>query len=544
MRNTKKIRMTRVQNSKRDCFARLAMTDKATMTSGTVARTDRPAVCKLHCRRVLTSAGLAALSEVFAGLRSASILGGNIAKADAGGFSYWAAEPREIFEFRSGQKEPFAKVYRILGKYAFAEADSVDSRPFGFAPGGLRSGQALRGNDKSGNILPEGIFCGGWIGYFSYELGRYIEKLPETAIDDLGMPLIRLCFYDRVIAYDHNEGAFWLIALELPGDCVWPDEKLAGLEQLLGKAAKTSVPQPAPADLDQIDLSQFRCNMDKDYYLRMLGQIRRHIYDGDVYQINFSQRFECDYSAEAIDLFHWQNLYNPSGYAAYIDGGDFRIVSASPEMFITISDGFICTKPIKGTRRRICPTPDNKVQAKQINEKNYYELLHSDKERAELNMIVDLERNDLARICVPGTRSVIQPRTIETYPTVFHAVATVAGQLRSGVGLCDILRAMFPGGSITGAPKIRSMEIIDQTEPTARGVYTGSIGYIGLDGNVCLNIAIRTIIIAGAKAFAQTGGGIVADSEPEAEWTETITKARALLAGINSVQRGAGSVEV
>ena len=520
--------MAKVQNSKRDCFASLAMTAEATMTQA-IGETEKQISCRLHCREIRILIDLAALSEVFAGLESASILGGNIAKADAGGFSYWAGEPREIFEFRSGQKEPFTKVYRILGKYAFAEADSVDSR--------------LRGNDKSGNMLPKGMFRGGWIGYFSYELGRYIEKLPETAIDDLGMPLIRLCFYDRVIAYDHNDGAFWLIALELPGDCVGSDEKLAGLEQLLGKAAKTSVPRPAPADLDEIDLSQFRCNMDKDYYLRMLGRIRRHIYDGDVYQINFSQRFECDYSAGAIDLFHWQNLYNPSGYAAYIDGGDFHIVSASPEMFITISDGFIRTKPIKGTRRRICPTPDNKVQAKQINEKNYYELLHSDKEQAELNMIVDLERNDLARICVPGTRSVIQPRTIETYPTVFHAVATVAGQLRSGVGLCDILRAMFPGGSITGAPKIRSMEIIDQTEPTARGVYTGSIGYIGLDGNVCLNIAIRTIIIAGAKAFAQTGGGIVADSEPEAEWIETITKARALLAGINSVQWGACCTE-
>jgi para-aminobenzoate synthetase component 1 len=152
-------------------------------------------------------------------------------------------------------------------------------------------------------------------------------------------------------------------------------------------------------------------------------------------------------------------------------------------------------------------------------------------------MIIDLERNDVAKICKPGTRTVIQPRTIETYPTVFHAVATVAGQLRDGITFCDVLKAMFPGGSITGAPKIRSMEIIDETEPTARSIYTGSIGYIGIDGNVCLNIAIRTIIITAQKAFVQTGGGIVADSDPEAEWQETITKARALLAGITSVQR-------
>jgi para-aminobenzoate synthetase component 1 len=216
----------------------------------------------------------------------------------------------------------------------------------------------------------------------------------------------------------------------------------------------------------------------------------------------------------------------------YIDAGQHYIVSASPEMFITIRDGVISTKPIKGTRPRI----NNPPQSQQINEKNFNELLTSEKEQAELNMIIDLERNDVAKICVPGTRKVVQPRTIESYPTVFHAVATVAGQLRRQATFCDILKAMFPGGSITGAPKIRSMEIIDETEPTARGVYTGSIGFIGIDGTVSLNIAIRTIIIAGQKAYAQTGGGIVADSDPQAEWQETITKARALLAGIRATQ--------
>ncbi|MHC4488959.1 MAG: anthranilate synthase component I family protein, partial [Planctomycetota bacterium] len=218
------------------------------------------------------------------------------------------------------------------------------------------------------------------------------------------------------------------------------------------------------------------------------------------------------------------------------DGGGFHIVSASPEMFMTIADGVVRTKPIKGTRPRIDEASKQPLQAKQINIRNFNELLCSEKEQAELNMIIDLERNDVAKICKPGTRTVIQPRTIETYPTVFHAVATVAGQLRSEITFCDILKAMFPGGSITGAPKIRSMEIIDQTEPTARGVYTGSIGFIGIDGNTCLNIAIRTIIITGRKAIAQTGGGIVADSDPEAEWAETITKARALIAGIKATQ--------
>ncbi|MHC4575662.1 MAG: anthranilate synthase component I family protein, partial [Planctomycetota bacterium] len=385
--------------------------------------------------------------------------------------------------------------------------------------------------------LPKGIFCGGWIGYFSYELGRYIEHLPETTIDDLKVPLVRLCFYDRFVCYDHLENCFWLTALQLPDDTEKPEEKLASLEQLLAKAQQVCLPSPRPADLNNIDFSSIRCNMDRDYYLRAVERIKRYIYDGDVYQINFSQRFECDYNAPPAELFHWQNHYNPSGYAAYIDAGDFHIVSASPEMFITVRNGAISTKPIKGTRRRLDETGPNATEAKQINAQNFNDLVRSEKEQAELNMIIDLERNDLVRICKYGTRKVVQPRTIETYPTVFHAVATVAGQLRDDISFCDIIKAMFPGGSITGAPKIRSMEIIDETEPTARGVYTGSIGYIGLDGAVSLNIAIRTIIIKDRKAFAQTGGGIVADSDPNAEWDETITKARALLAGIGAVQK-------
>jgi para-aminobenzoate synthetase component 1 len=353
------------------------------------------------------------------------------------------------------------------------------------------------------------------------------------------LPLIRLCFYDRFIAYDHLQDNFWLLALELPDDAERPKDKLDALEHLLAESQRICMPEPAAADLDDIDISRIRCNMDKEYYLRTVEKIKRYIYDGEVYQINFSQRFECDYHARPIELFHWQNQYNPSPYACFIDGGDFHIVSASPEMFITIANGFIQTKPIKGTRPRLDEASGASARARQINAENIRELLNSEKEQAELNMIIDLERNDIARICRPGTRTVTQARTIETYPTVFHAVATVAGRLREEITFCEVLKALFPGGSITGAPKIRSMEIIDETEPTARGVYTGSIGFIGIDGGACLNIAIRTIIIKDRKAYAQTGGGIVADSDPQAEWAETITKARALLGGIDSVQHRA-----
>jgi para-aminobenzoate synthetase component 1 len=474
------------------------------VTAGIISAQEPAICCKIHHKKIAASISLQTLTEFFSGLKRASFLGGNEAKADADGFSYWAAEAKDVFEFYSVQDKPFEKLQAKLAKYKLEKL--------------------------AGDELPKGMFCGGWIGYFGYELGRYIEKLPETAIDDLKMPLIRLCFYDKVICYDHKEQVFWLISLELGDDMEDSQEKLASLERLLIKAESNSVSEPPLVEIEDIDFSNICCNMDKGYYLNSVGKIKRYIYDGQVYQVNFSQRFESEYKGRAIDLFHWQNCFNPSGYAAYIDGGDFAIVSVSPEMFITIRDGVISTKPIKGTRARV---KEDHIS----NARNFDELVKSEKEQAELNMIVDLERNDLARICKPGTRRVVQPRTIESYPTVFHAAATVAGELKDRVTFCDVLKAMFPGGSITGAPKISSMKIIDEMEPTARGVYTGSIGFISIDGSVCLNIAIRTVIITGGKAYVQTGGGIVADSAPEAEWQETLTKARALLAGIESLQK-------
>jgi len=470
--------MTKVQNITGNHTATPAISGKV-FAAGTAAANGRHIVCRLRCREIRASANLPGLCEVFARLESASILGGNPARTDTGRFSYFAAQPKEILEFGAGQNDPFGKLQKALAKYKLEKDSDID--------------------------LPRGIFRGGWIGYFSYELGRYIERLPAAAVDDIGLPLIRLCFYDRFIAYDHQEESFWLFVLGLPDDAEEPEEKLAALERLLAESEKIPVPQPVTADLENIDFSQVRSNMDKNYYLRTVDKIQRYIYDGEVYQINFSQRFECDYDARAIEL----------------------------------ADGVIQTKPIKGTRPRLDEAGEAALQARQTNTRNFNELLGSEKEQAELNMIIDLERNDVARICRPGSRSVVQPRTIETYPTVFHAVATVAGQLRKEISFCDVLKALFPGGSITGAPKIRSMEIIDETEPTARGVYTGSIGFIGIDGSASLNIAIRTIIIENKKAYAQTGGGIVADSDPEAEWAETIVKARALLAGINSVMRHA-----
>ncbi len=463
--------------------------------------------CKVHCRRSRTHTSLDALSEVFSALPSPAILGGNPAKADADGFSYWAAEPRQVFEFTAAQTNPFPRLQKILARHTLADPGRHD-------------------------LPSSGMFCGGWIGYFGYELGRYIERLPEKAVDDLHLPLIRLCFYDRVIAYDHRSDTFWMVVLELPDDSEKPAEKMTALEHYLDRSQRVHVPELARVDMEAVDAAGTRRNMTRRDYLDAVQRIKRYIRDGDVYQVNFSHRFEQPFAGRPAHLFHWQNRFNPSGYAAYLDAGDFQIVSTSPEMFVTIRDGVIETKPIKGTRPRLVASDPI---ATRLNEQQCHELLTSEKEQAELNMIIDLERNDVARICKPGTRHVVQPRTIEAYPSVFHAVATIAGELRDDTIFSDVLKAMFPGGSITGAPKIRSMEIIDELEPTARGVYTGAVGYLGVEGTVCLNIAIRTVIITGGRAFVQTGGGIVADSEPQAEWDETITKARALLAGLQAV---------
>ncbi len=473
------------------------------MTIAIFKTVKKQTACDLHSKIKSAEINLDSLSEVFSALPRVAILGGNSSKETADGFSYWMAMPKEVFEFRAGQVEPLEKLQKILDKYKPAKPP-----------------------------LPNGMFTGGWVGFFGYELGEYLEPVPRSKTDELQLPLIRLCFYDRLIAYDHKKKTFQLITLELDNDAETLQQKLSFLETLLNKARNIRVPTPKSTDIENTDFSRIRSNMTKYYYLRAFEKIKRHIYDGDVYQINFSQRFCCEYNARPIDLFHWQNRYNPSPYSAYIDAGDFQIVSTSPEMFITVKDGIISTKPIKGTRKRL---EEASTEAKRINAENLQQLIDSVKEKAELNMIIDLKRNDLARLCVPGTRKVAQPRTIETYRSVFHAVATITGKLRDNVNFRDILKAVFPGGSITGAPKIRSMQIINETEPTARGVYTGSIGYIGLDGSVCLNIAIRTIIIKNKSAYVQTGGGIVADSNPIAEWNETLVKARALLAGIAAV---------
>ncbi len=468
--------------------------------------------CRLYAQKSSQTVNLNNLSQIVSAMENPSILGANTDRLRSHRYSYWGFSPVEIFEFLSCDSDPFSQLDTIIDKYNLA---------------------------SKSDSLPPDVFCGGWIGYFGYELGRFIEKVPQNSIDDLDLPLIRLCFYDKFIAIDHLDNCFWLMALALDGDTKTIDSKLNDLENALTKASvATCQNKPKNHDGKSIDISQFKPNMTKGDYFSAIAKIKKYIYDGWVYQINFSQRFDCDFASSAIDLFHWQNKHNPCSGSGYIDCETFQIISTSPELFIDISSKTrkITTCPIKGTRPRLNSAASNlSGDIESINAKNLHDLAKSDKEQAELNMIIDLERNDLGRICQYGSIAVTQPRTIEEYPTVFHALASISGTLRDEITFSDILKAIFPGGSITGAPKISAMEIIDQLEPTCRGVYTGAIGFLGLDGSANFNIAIRTIITKNSRAFVQTGGGIVADSIVENEWDETITKASALLAGITAI---------
>jgi para-aminobenzoate synthetase component 1 len=465
-----------------------------------------PKQCTLHVRVLHQALDSARLTQTVSTLNHPCILGGHNTPLPGNHVSYWATDPVETLTISPDDSDVETTLKMAYARYRL---DQI--------------------------TLPEGLpsFCCGWMGYFSYDLGAKFEPIPVTTHNDLHMPHVHLSFYDRCIAWHPASQTITLMALAFEQEATNVNVKLDTLEDLIQTSQQTTLPAIAPYDVEKIDFSALQSNMTQAQYQEAIGKIKQYIIDGDTYQINYSHRFKLPFSGSPVDLFHWENTFNPSPYSAYLNTGTHQIVSASPEMFLTLNQANIQTKPIKGTRPRLNESGQSAQHPK--NRANIEDLLHSPKEQAELNMIIDLERNDMARICIPGTRTVLQPRTLETYATVYHAVATIGGQVKPSLDFCDILKATFPGGSITGAPKIRSMQIIDETEPTARGLYTGSIGFVSINHNACLNIAIRTIIIARNFAYVQAGGGIVADSEPQAEYQETQAKARALIAGILAV---------
>ena len=367
---------------------------------------------------------------------------------------------------------------------------------------------------------------GGAVGYFSYDLCHFIERLPTTAIDDLHLPECYLAFYDAVVAFDHRERKVYLATTGFPeleeGKRIKrAEERLKEIKGRILRSPPVPVVETSPAGEDIV----LKSNFSREEYLNAVATAREYICAGDIFQVNLSQRFEADLPVPPYQLYQRLRRINPAPFANYFDFDGVGIVGASPERFLRVTGDRVETRPIKGTRPRGKTPQEDKALAQ--------ELLSSVKDNAENIMIVDLERNDIGRVCRYGTVRVTERAILETYPTVFHLTSTVVGRLCQGKSRIDLLKATFPGGSITGAPKVRAMEIIDELEPTRRSVYTGSLGYLSFSGDMDIDIVIRTMLIKGGRAYFQVGGGIVYDSEPEAEYVETLDKGRALMQALN-----------
>jgi para-aminobenzoate synthetase component 1 len=361
-------------------------------------------------------------------------------------------------------------------------------------------------------------FAGGLIGYFGYDLGRWIERVPRQARKDDGFPDLWLGAYDTAVCLDHAAEEAALVGQDGCDARAAVDGRMADLADAFWAGADAAGPERGTPPGD----APLTGNFTREAYLAAIARVREHIARGDLYQVNLSQRFETVTPAAPFDLYRRLGAASPAPFAAYLNlGGGLAVASASPERFLLLDGRRVETRPIKGTRPRGA-TPGEDARLRD-------ELEASEKDRAELVMIVDLERNDLGRVCEPGSVEVTEPRVLETYAQVHHGVATVRGTLRAGAGPVDLLRATFPGGSITGAPKVRAMELINALEPTQRSVYTGAIGYLGFDGRMDLSIAIRTLLVEGARVTFQAGGGIVADSDPAAEYEETRVKALGMM---------------
>lgn len=380
---------------------------------------------------------------------------------------------------------------------------------------------------------------GGGFGFWGYDLKNFVEpKLPRRAMRDLELPDCHVGFYDSLVAFDHQLGRTWIVATGLSADGTRCAARAAKQIEFWQRVLENS--RGNPLDFEALPRScaavrqgggipraagtPFRSNLSRAEYVARVEQAQRYIRAGDIYQVNLSQRLAAPLPGTAWELFARLSAVSPAPYAAFLDCGEFQLVSSSPELFLRLSGSHILTRPIKGTRPRGRTADEDARLA--------YELQTSAKENAELVMITDLLRNDLGRVCEFGSVQVPDLMRLERYAQVQHLVSTVEGRLRPDVTHLAALAACFPGGSITGAPKFRAMEIIDELEPTARGPFTGALGWLGFNRESRLSIIIRTAICLGRTAYFPVGAGIVADSVPEAEYEETLAKAGGFVAAL------------
>ncbi len=429
-------------------------------------------------------------------------------------WTFLCADPIEVLERPSDGPDPFVGARRTIARISTGRLGTM----------------ADHGSWSSGAIPP---FTGGLVGSLGYDIGHALERLPTIAVDDQGLPPLRLALHDWVLAWDRRDGRAWLAGRAVDGDTTELHRRLDDVRQRLTDRWSPDRSGALPARG-----FPFRSGLDRTAYVARVEAVRERIARGDIYQANLARRLTTPFDGDPWPVYRSLRIGDPSLFAAYIDLGPGTpprasglgpapraIVSASPEPFLSVDRrGFVATDPIKGTRPRgRTPDEDRALAA---------DLLSSGKDRAENVMIVDVLRNDLGRVCRPGTIRVPRLCRLERTAAVQHLVSTVTGRLAPGRDAFDLLAASFPGGSITGAPKIRAMEILEELEPVRRGPYTGAALWLGPDGAMTSSILIRTLVADGARLTLHVGGGITWRSDPEAEWAETEAKARGPLGAI------------
>jgi anthranilate synthase component 1 len=398
--------------------------------------------------------------------------------------------------------------------------------------------QAIVDRYRSTHLPELPRFCGGAVGFASYDAVRYTEKLPDAPPDDRDLPDLAFGFYDRMVVFDHIRKTVLVVAqAHLPEGA---DTEAAyrdacdRIDELVARLGDASHPLP-PRDIDTAVTTTLApaSNISRERYEEIVRHCQEYIKAGDIFQVVPSQRFAVPTSAAPFDIYRVLRVVNPSPFLFFLAFGAFELIGSSPEILVRVDDGLVTIRPIAGTRKRGVDEAEDKALAA--------ELLADPKERAEHIMLVDLGRNDVGRVAEPGTVNLTELMAVERYSHVMHITSNVTGRLAPGLTCFDALRAGLPAGTVSGAPKIRAMQIIDEVETVRRGPYAGAVGYLDLAGNMDTCIALRTIVLKDGVAYVQAGGGVVYDSDPSAEYEETVNKARGMIRAVEIAQSQLGA---
>jgi anthranilate synthase component 1 len=437
-------------------------------------------------------------------------------QGQVGRYSFVGLRPRAMLRWSEGELSEWSGRAATLG----GEPTRVDTEP---DPYGAVAARFAKYTPAPVEDLPP--FTGGAVGFFGYDLVRTVEPLGPPNPDELGLPDMALMVTDAMLVFDHLRHELTILA------CVYTDGE-DGIEAEYARAAATigemrerlrgAVPQPAAPSV--VDPPEFTSNFEREDFEAAVTRIIEYVRAGDAFQVVPSQRFSADAPVEAFSLYRGLRAVNPSPYMYFLEFGDFQIAGASPEPLVKVHDGIVETRPIAGTSPRGKSADEDRRLAER--------LINDPKERAEHVMLVDLGRNDLGRVCEYGSISVDELMVIETYSHVLHIVSQVSGKLREGVTAMDVLRSALPAGTLSGAPKVRAMQIIDELESVKRCSYGGAIGYLSWNGDLDTAIHIRTVVVKDGRLHVQAGGGTVADAKPEYEWNESVTKARAVFRAV------------